>query len=147
MGQEQSSYVKIMNNNRDKKAYFSVLKSEVSVNVVISRGIAYASILIKKKLWFSFTSKHCITNYTGKHIEFRARRMHKLISKVKLITFTRMIPGKVHTNTMILCPDHNTGTRHTTDTHRCTLATPWHQSVAYHLAGDYALPTQQTTWC
>jgi len=38
-------------------------------------------------------------------------------------------------------------TWHTTDSHRCTLATLWRQSVAYHLVGDYALLTQQTTWC
>ena len=38
-------------------------------------------------------------------------------------------------------------TWHTIDSRRCTLATPWRQSVAYHLVGDYALLTQQTTWC
>jgi len=38
-------------------------------------------------------------------------------------------------------------TWHTMDSRRCTLATPWRQSVAYHLVGDYALLTQQTTWC
>jgi len=40
-----------------------------------------------------------------------------------------------------------TGTRHTMFSRRCTLATPWRQSVAYHFVGDYALLTQQTTWC
>jgi len=35
----------------------------------------------------------------------------------------------------------------TMDSRRCTLATPGRQSVAYHLVGDYALLTQQTTWC
>jgi len=38
-------------------------------------------------------------------------------------------------------------TWHTMDSRRCTIATPWRQSVAYHLVGDYALLTQQTTWC
>ena len=38
-------------------------------------------------------------------------------------------------------------TWHTMDSRRCTLATPWRQSVVYHLVGDYALLTQQTTWC
>jgi len=30
-------------------------------------------------------------------------------------------------------------TWHTMNSRRCTLATPWRQSVAYHLMGDYAL--------
>ena len=45
--------VKVWSNNRDMKKSFSVWKNQATVDSVIKKGII-----------ISFTSKHCITNYT-----------------------------------------------------------------------------------